>query len=108
KKALQALEQVKQRVANDKKKQNEKKRKAEKPLTHNPLFPMPKMKAGAIRNDKSRENEKPRGKFHLHGLLRRAFRTLSRSQGKVYPFRTQEIMYAIIIPYSYSKLVHQK
>ena len=33
-KALQALEQAKQRVANEKKKQNEKKRKAEKPLPH--------------------------------------------------------------------------
>ena len=37
-KALQALEQAKQRVANEKKKQNEKKRKAEPP--HNPLSPM--------------------------------------------------------------------
>ncbi|MCM1409375.1 MAG: hypothetical protein NC305_02380 [Lachnospiraceae bacterium] len=35
-KALQALEQAKQRVANEKKKQNEKKRKAEKALSHNP------------------------------------------------------------------------
>ena len=59
-KALQALEQAKQRVANEKKKQNEKKRKAEKPLPRNPLSPMPKMKARAIRNDKSRETEKPR------------------------------------------------
>ena len=59
-KALQALEQAKQRVANEKKKQNEKKRKAEKPLPHNPLSPMPKMKARAIRNDKSRETEKSR------------------------------------------------
>ena len=40
-KALQALEQAKQRVANEKKKQNEKKRKAEKPLPRNPLSPMP-------------------------------------------------------------------
>ncbi len=38
-KALQALEQAKQRVANEKKKQNEKKRKAEPP-PHNPLSPM--------------------------------------------------------------------
>ena len=37
-KALPALEQAKQRVANEKKKQNEKKRKAEPP--HNPLSPM--------------------------------------------------------------------
>ena len=40
-KALQALEQAKQRVANEKKKQNEKKRKAEgkpspPPTTHSP------------------------------------------------------------------------
>jgi len=33
-KALQALQQAKQRVANEKKKQNEKKRKAEKPHTY--------------------------------------------------------------------------
>ena len=33
-KALQALELAKQRVANEKKKQNEKKRKAEKTLTY--------------------------------------------------------------------------
>ena len=46
------MEQAKQRVANEKKKQNEKKRKAEKPLRHNPLSTMPKMKAGAIWNDK--------------------------------------------------------
>ena len=38
-KALQVLQQAKQRVANEKKKQNEKKRKAEKPLPHNPLSP---------------------------------------------------------------------
>jgi len=37
-KALQVLQQAKQRVANEKKKQNEKKRKAEPP--HNPLSPM--------------------------------------------------------------------
>ena len=34
-KALQALEQAKQRAANEKKKQNEKKHKAEKPLPRN-------------------------------------------------------------------------
>ncbi len=103
-KALQALEQAKQRVANEKKKQNEKKRKAEnhhkyimggiivkyfpdcyrydegelnrilsvalqtrecqqkaeKPLPHNPLFPMPKTKARAVRNDKGEDTGKPR------------------------------------------------
>ena len=59
-KALQALEQAKQRVANEKKKQNEKKRKAEKPLPHNSLLSMPKMKERAIWNDKNRETEKPR------------------------------------------------
>ena len=110
-KALQALEQAKQRVANEKKKQNEKKRKAEnhhkyimggiivkyfpdcysfdedelnrilsvalqtkecqqtmlksnrkaeKPFPHNPLSLMPKMKVRTLRNDKSREIEKPR------------------------------------------------
>ena len=59
-KALQALEQAKQRVANEKKKQNEKKRKAEKPLPHNPLSLMPKIKAGAIRNDEGNGTEKPR------------------------------------------------
>ncbi len=47
-KALQALEQAKQRVANEKKKQNEKKRKAGKPLPHNPLFPMSKVKERAL------------------------------------------------------------
>ncbi len=50
-KALQALEQAKQRVANEKKKQNEKKRKAEKPLPHNLPFIIPKMKVRAIQND---------------------------------------------------------
>ena len=59
-KALQALEQAKQRIANEKKKQNEKKRKAEKPLPYNPLSPMPKMKMRAIRNDEGKETEKPR------------------------------------------------
>ncbi len=59
-KALQALEQAKQRVADEKKKQNEKKRKAEKPLPHNPLSPMPKMKARAVRNDKGDDTGKPR------------------------------------------------
>ncbi len=59
-KALQALEQAKQRVADEKKKQNEKKRKAEKPLPHNPLSPMPKMKARAVRNDKGEDTGKPR------------------------------------------------
>ncbi len=58
-KALQALEQAKQRVANEKKKQNEKKRKAEKPLPHNPLSQIPKMKAGAIRNDEGNGTGKP-------------------------------------------------
>ncbi|MCM1222591.1 MAG: hypothetical protein NC548_49820 [Lachnospiraceae bacterium] len=52
-KALKVLQQAKQRVANEKKKQNEKKRKAEKPLSHSPLFLMPKIKARAVRNDKS-------------------------------------------------------
>ncbi len=117
-KALQALEQAKQRVANEKKKQNEKKRKAEnhhkyimggiivkyfpdcyrydedelnrilsvalqtrecnvtqasqcrlslksrrkaeKPLPHNPLLLMPKMKARAVRNDEGNGTGKPR------------------------------------------------
>ena len=59
-KALQALKQAQQRVANEKKKQNEKKRKAEKPLPHNPLSPMPKMKARAIQNDKGEDTGKPR------------------------------------------------
>ena len=59
-KALQALEQAKQRVANEKKKQNEKKRKAEKPLPHNPRFPMPKMKARAVRNDEGNGSGKQR------------------------------------------------
>ena len=56
-KALQALEQAKQRVANEKKKQNEKKRKAEKSLPHKAVSPMPKMKARAIRNDESNGTE---------------------------------------------------
>ncbi len=47
-KALQALEQAKQRVANEKKKQSEKKRKAENQLSHNPLLLMPKTKARAL------------------------------------------------------------
>ncbi len=34
--------------------------KAEKTLPHNPLSLMPKMKAGAVWNDKSQETEKPR------------------------------------------------
>ena len=59
-KALQALKQAQQRVVNEKKKQNEKKRKAEKPLPHNPLSPMPKMKARAVRNDKGEDTGKPR------------------------------------------------
>lgn len=59
-KALQALEQTKQRVANEKKKQNEKKRKAEKPLPHNPPLLMAKMKAGAVQNDKGEDTGKPR------------------------------------------------
>ena len=59
-KALQALEQAKQRVANEKKKQNEKKRKAETPPLHNPLSPMPKLKARAMQNDEGKETEKPR------------------------------------------------
>ena len=59
-KALQALEQAKQRVANEKKKQNEKKRKAEKTLPHNPFSPMPKTKARAVRNDKGEDTGKPR------------------------------------------------
>ncbi len=61
-KALQALEQAKQRVANEKKKQNEKKRKAEKPLTHNPRLLMPKMKVGAVRNDKGEDTQGNRTK----------------------------------------------
>lgn len=70
---MQALEQAKQRVANEKKKQNEKKRKAEKPLSRNPLSPMPKMKARAVQNDgttelKSRGNVLglPQKKFKIH------------------------------------------
>ena len=110
-KALQALEQAKQRVANEKKKQNEKKRKAEnhhkyimggivvkyfpdcyrydegelnrilsvalqtrecqqviskiksesrETTPHNPLSPMPKMKARAVRNDEGNGTGKPR------------------------------------------------
>ncbi len=59
-KALQALQQAKQRVANEKKKQNEKKRKAEKPLPRNPLSSMPKMKARAVRNDEGNGTGKPR------------------------------------------------
>ncbi len=59
-KALQVLQQAKQRVANEKKKQNEKKRKAEKPLPHNPISQMPKMKVRAVRNDKGEDTEKPR------------------------------------------------
>ena len=59
-KALHALKQAQQRVANEKKKQNEKKRKAEKPLPHNPLSPMPKMKARAVQNDKGEDTGKPR------------------------------------------------
>ena len=110
-KALQALEQAKQRVANEKKKQNEKKRKAEnhhkyimggiivkyfpdcysydegelnrilsvalqtrecqqiiskikaesrETTPHNPLSPMPKMKARAVQNDKGEDTGKPR------------------------------------------------
>ena len=59
-KALQALKQAQQRVANEKKKQNEKKRKAEKPLPHKPLSPMPKMKVRAVRNDEGNETGKPR------------------------------------------------
>jgi hypothetical protein len=54
------LQQAKQRVANEKKKQNEKKRKAEKPLPHNPISQMPKMKVRAVRNDKGEDTEKPR------------------------------------------------
>ena len=59
-KALQALEQAKQRVADEKKKQNEKKRKAEKPLPHKPLSPMPEVKARAVRNDKGEDTGKRR------------------------------------------------
>lgn len=58
-KALQALEQAKQCVVNEKK-QNEKKRKAEKPLPHNLLSPMPKIKARAVRNDEGNGTGKPR------------------------------------------------
>ena len=36
------------------------KRKAEKPLPHNPIPPMPKMKARAVRNDKGEDTGKPR------------------------------------------------
>ena len=64
-KALQALKQAQQRVANEKKKQNEKKRKAEKPFPHNALSPMPKIKAGAIRNDEGNGTEKPKCGFYL-------------------------------------------
>ncbi len=59
-KALQVLQQAKQRVANEKKKQNEKKRKAKNPLPHNPLSPMRKTKARAVRNDKGEDTGKPR------------------------------------------------
>ena len=59
-KALQVLQQAKQRVANEKKKQNEKKRKAEKPLPHKPFSPMPKMKAGAVWNDEGNGTGKSR------------------------------------------------
>ncbi len=52
-KALQVLQQAKQRVANEKKKQNEKKRKAEKPLS-----PMPEVKARAVWNDEDNGTEK--------------------------------------------------
>ncbi len=45
-KALQALEQAKQRVANEKKKQNEKKRKAEKPLPPQSTLPNTKNESG--------------------------------------------------------------
>ncbi len=57
-KALQALKQAQQRVANEKKKQNEKKRKAEN--HHNPLSPMRKTKARAVRNDEGKGTGKPR------------------------------------------------
>ncbi len=59
-KVLQALEQAKQRVVNEKKKQNKKKRKAGKPLLHNPLSQKPKMKVRAIQNDAGKGIEKPR------------------------------------------------
>ncbi len=59
-KALQELQRAKQHVANEKKKQNEKQRKAWKPFPHNSLSQTPKMKARTIRNDKSRESEKSR------------------------------------------------
>lgn len=59
-KALQVLQQAKQRVANEKKKQNEKKRKAEKALPRNPLSSMPKMKAKTVQNDKGEDTGKPR------------------------------------------------
>ncbi len=45
-KVLQILEQAKQRVADEKKKQNEKKCK-----TENPLSPMPKMEERVVWND---------------------------------------------------------
>ena len=35
-------------------------RKAEKPLPHNPLSPMPKTKAKAVQNDKGKNTGKPR------------------------------------------------
>ncbi len=54
-KALKNYEQAKQRVANEKKKQNEKKRKAEKAFPRNPLSSMPKMKAKTVQNDKGED-----------------------------------------------------
>ena len=64
-KALQALKQAQQRVANEKKKQNEKKRKAE--VTYSPC------KQGAHRyTTRGGISVRTSGsKFHLHGLLRR-------------------------------------
>ncbi len=67
-KALQALEKAKQRVANEKKKQNEKKRKAEN--RHKYII-------GGI------SVRSPRGKFHLHGLLRRAVRQRQAHMGEL-------------------------
>lgn len=65
------MDWAKQRVANEKKKQNEKKRKAEKPLPRNPHSPIPKMKARAVQNDGTTEL-KSRG--NVLGLSQKKFK----------------------------------
>ncbi len=67
-KALQALQQAKQRVANEKKKQNEKKRKAENHHKYIMGGIVVKYLPDCYRYDE--------GEFHLHGLLRRALSAL--------------------------------